>query len=348
MYIEQLGETGLIQRIRQKIPVNDPSIALGIGDDAAIINPSKRALLFSTDTIKEGIHFSRKYFSFYDIGWKSVAVSISDIAAMGGLPKYLLLSIAVPEKTPVKNIDELLDGIADISSEYKVSVVGGNLSGSKSGITIDTTIVGEVSGGRSLLRSGAGIGDMIYVTGFPGMSAIGYSILKSGKKGTELNSVPKRVGGSRAFITSHLRPVPRVSAGLFFSKSKSVTAAIDISDGLLADLGHICQQSNAGARIFSNLIPVPHVPRIIGKSLAREPLFYALYGGEDYELMFTVRHDYIARFETSCRQMEIGCTMIGEIVPAAEGIRMVDEHGEELPVETCGYDHFKSGRRRLC
>src|SRR3989337_3981450 len=222
MYIEQLGEAGLIQRIKRKIPANDPSIVLGIGDDAAIINSSRRDILLSTDTIREDIHFSMKYYSYYDIGWKAVAVSISDIAAMGGVPKYLLLSMAVPEKVTVKDIDKLLDGVADISAKYSVSVVGGHLSRSKQGISVDTTIVGEVSGGGALLRSGAGIGDMIYVTGCPGMSAIGLSILKGAKR------------GGKEFVTAHLRSEPRVSAGLVLSKSKSATAAIDISDGLLS------------------------------------------------------------------------------------------------------------------
>ena len=360
MYIEQLGEAGLIQRIKRKIPSDDPSIVLGIGDDAAIINFSKRDLLLSTDTIREDIHFSRNYYSFYDIGWKAVAVSISDIAAMGGVPKYLLLSMAVPEKVSVKDIDKLLDGVADISAKYSVSVVGGNLSRSKQGIAVDTTIVGEVvPAGRALLRSGAGIGDMIYVTGFPGMSAIGLSILKSGvagqrtagKSGTEFNAVPKRPvprRGGKAFVTAHLRPEPRVSAGLVLSKSKSTTAAIDISDGLLADLGHICERSKVGARIFGNLLPLPEMPGTIRKMLAREPLFYALYGGEDYELLFTVRSADSTKFESLCRRQDVRYTMIGQIEPAEEGIRLVNEDSKESVIEPYGYDHFKSGRRRLC
>ena len=343
MYIEQLGEAGLIQRIKRKIPANDPSIVLGIGDDAAIINSSRRDILLSTDTIREDIHFSMKYYSFYDVGWKAVAVSISDIAAMGGVPKYLLLSMAVPDKVSVKDIDKLLDGVADISAEYSVSVVGGNLSRSKQGITVDTTIVGEVSGGRALLRSGAGIGDMIYVTGFPGMSAIGLSILKSGV------AVPKRgKRGMREFINSHLHPVPRVSAGLFLSKCKSSTAAIDISDGLLADLGHICDRSKVGARIYCNLLPFPEMPGTIRKMLARETLFYALYGGEDYELLFTVRSANSTKFESLCRRQDIRYTMIGQIEPAEEGIRLVNEYNKESVIKPYGYDHFKSGRRRLC
>lgn len=338
MYIEQLGEAGLIQRIKKKIPANDRSIVLGIGDDAAIINPSKRALLLSTDTIREDIHFSRKYCSFYDIGWKSVAVSISDIAAMGGIPKHLLLSMAVPDKVSVKDMDKLLDGVADITAKYSVSVVGGNLSRSKQGITVDTTIVGEVSGGGALLRSGAGIGDRIYVTGIPGMSAIGLSILKSGRAGKK----------AQPFITAHLRPVPRVSEGFSLSKSKSATAAIDISDGLLVDLSHICERSHVGARIFSNLLPLPDVPRIISERIAKGPLFYALYGGEDYELLFTVRPGNSTKFEYFCRQQDIRCTMIGEIIPAAEGIILSNEDNEESVIEPCGFDHFKAGRRTLC
>ncbi|MCC6544096.1 MAG: thiamine-phosphate kinase [Nitrospirae bacterium] len=352
MDIEQLGEAGLIQRIKRKIPANDPSIVLGIGDDAAIIDPSGRDLLLSTDTIREGIHFSMKYYSFFDIGWKAVAVSISDIAAMGGVPKYLLLSMAMPDKVPVKNIDRLLDGVAEISNIYNVSIIGGNLSRSMQGVVVDTTIVGEVSGGKALLRSGARIGDLIYVTGFPGMSAMGLSILKSrvgGQSGRAFNSVQKPVKpGAKTFINSHLRPVPRVSAGLVISKSKSSTAAIDISDGLLADLAHICDRSKVGARIFCNLLPLPAVPGNISKFLASKPLFYALYGGEDYELLFTVRSDDRTKFESLCRRQDVKCTMIGQITHAEEGLRLINEDNKESIIEPYGYDHFKSGRRRLC
>lgn len=333
MYIEQIGEAGLIQRIKNKFPTNDRSIAIGIGDDAAIINPSSRkALLFSTDTIRENIHFSRKYCTFYDIGWKSVAVSISDIAAMGGLPRYLLLSIAVPPKISVKEIDNLLDGVADISTKYGVSVVGGNLSGSKGGVTIDTTIIGEVSSGKALLRSGAKVGDLIYVTGVPGSSAIGLSM-----------KTP-----SEDFMKSHLRPVPRVREGIILSENKLATAAIDISDGLLSDLGHICERSSVGARIYANLLPLPVVPHTIRKRLAKAPLFFALYGGEDYELLFTIKGKNRTKLETISKRERVKFTIIGEIVPSVKGIRLVGENRKETEIEPHGYDHFKSGRRRLC
>ena len=173
------------------------------------------------------------------------------------------------------------------------------------------------------------------------------SILRQTRlSGTEFNSVPTRRG--KAFVTAHLRPEPRVSAGLVLSKSKSATAAIDISDGLLADLGHICERSKVGARIYSVLLPLPEVPDSIRKILAKEPLYYALYGGEDYELLFTVRQEKSAEFESLCRQQDVRYTMIGQIEPSEEGIRLVNEDNKESVIEPYGYDHFKSGRRRLC
>ncbi len=340
MYIEQIGEAGLIQRIKRKMPADDPSVLFGIGDDSAIIKSCKRDLLLSTDTIREDIHFSRKYYSYYDIGWKAAAVSISDIAAMGGVPKYLLLSLAVPDKVSVKDIDLLLDGVADISAKYSVSVVGGNLSSSKQGIAVDTTIVGEVSGGKALLRSGAGIGDMIYVTGIPGMSAMGLSILESGAS--------RKSKYITAFINSHLRPIPRVSAGLMLSKNRSSTAAIDISDGLLSDLGHICDKSKVGARIYCSRLPLPEIPGTIRRMLACEPLFYTLYGGEDYELLFTLSPKNSTKFESLCRQQGVRVTRIGQIESADAGIKLVNTDNKESVVEPYGYDHFKYKRRRLC
>ncbi len=180
MYIEDIGESGFIKRIQSKFSTKDHSIVLGIGDDAAVISPAgKKFLLFSTDTLREDVHFSKKYCTFYDIGWKAVAVSISDIAAMGGVHKYLLLSIAVPYKTSMENLDGLLNGVADIMERYSVFLIRGNVTRTNVGVTIDTTVIGEINRGTALVRSGATVGDLIYITGTPGKSAVGLSLLKA-------------------------------------------------------------------------------------------------------------------------------------------------------------------------
>lgn len=331
MSIEKIGEHGLIQKIQRRFPPKDRSIILGIGDDAAIIMPShKKSLLFSTDTLREDIHFKRRYCTFYDIGWKAVAVSISDIAAMGGMPRYLLLSIALPYKTSVRDFDRLFDGVADITDRYNVSLIGGNVSRSMGGVTIDTTVIGELTGKPGLLRSGALVGDLIYVTGRIGNSAIGLSLLKSS---SNFNSAP--------FVSYHLRPEPRVREGTILATNRLPTAMIDISDGLLSDLGHICEESKAGACIYGNLIPAPEVPDRLKKRLAKAPLFYALYGGEDYELLFSVKRKDKGRLERVCKMEGLDVTFIGEIVPRERGIRIVDEKGVERIVHPEGYNHFK-------
>lgn len=336
MYIDKIGEWGLIQRIKSKFPSKEQSIVLGIGDDAAIVNPAQgKWFLFSTDTQREDIHFKKRYCTFYDIGWKAVAVSISDIAAMGGVPRYLLLSISVPNKTSVKDIDSLLKGIADITTRYDVSLIGGNISRSKGGVTIDTTVIGELTKGSGVLRSGASVGDLICVTGIIGNSAIGLSLLKS--------SIP-----NKSFILSHLRPVPRVREGVILRINRLATAMIDISDGLLSDLGHICEQSKVGAYIYSNSIPVPEIPDRLKRNITKDPLYYAFYGGEDYELLFTIRNRDKGRFETICRQERLDITFIGEIVPREYGIRILGTGSVERVMNTGGYNHFSPRRGRPC
>ncbi len=344
MLIEQIGEHGLIQRIQSKFPSKYPGVVLGIGDDAAIITPdARKSLLLSTDTLREDIHFRKGYCTFYDMGWKAVAVSISDIAAMGGMPRHLLLSIAVPHKTSVTDLDGMIKGVADITTKYEVSLIGGNISRSTNGVTIDTTVIGELNKGTGVARSGASVGDMIYITGKVGKSAIGFSLLKSA---TDIRSISYRT--AVPFIASHLRPVPRVREGMILGANKLATAMIDISDGLLADLDHICKQSKVGANIYTSLIPLPDIPRRLKREVARDPLYYALYGGEDYELLFTVKKGDKGKLEAVCKQERLEVTPIGEIAPMKRGINIVGERGTESIGHMGGYDHFKTHRGTRC
>lgn len=343
MQINKLGEFGFIQRIGKRFQIkkrsSDSSIILGMGDDAAVIKPSPgKLLLFSTDTLREEIHFRKDSSSFYDIGWKSVAVSISDIAAMGGTPRYLLLSLAIPDKTSVKDLDDLLKGVSDIIERYDVSLIGGNVSGSEDGITIDTTVIGESSKQRTIVRSGASDGDLIYVTGSIGGSAMGFDLLNSSVK--RKSSVP--------VILTHLRPVPRVKEGILLSTESLATAMIDISDGLMSDLAHVCKQSKVGACLYSNLIPMPYITGKLKKGLAKSPLFYALYGGEDYELLFTVNKKKRNRLEDVFKREGLKITFIGEIVSEELGIFTLDERGVKENINPTGYDHFRRQRGETC
>ncbi|MBI5193160.1 MAG: thiamine-phosphate kinase [Nitrospirae bacterium] len=370
MHIEKLGEFGFIRRIEKRFQtkvnaVND-SIILGIGDDAAAINPARgKCLLFSTDTLREDIHFKREYASFYDIGWKSVAVSISDIAAMAGIPRYLLLSLAIPEKTSVKNLDDLLNGVKAITERYNVSLIGGNIARVYGGITVDTTVIGEVTKKRIIKRAGASPGDLIYVTGRIGCSAMGLALLQSSLLPLKKNPPLCSRGGmggvfpdEAPLINTHLHPIPRVTEALIIGANRLATSMIDISDGLVSDLSHICEQSNVGACIYSNLIPLPELPHTvtekIKKRLAKSPLFYALYGGEDYELLFTVKQNNKQRLEKIFKREGIEITYIGEVVQKEAGISIIDEKGRKKKISMTrnsmnyGYDHFKTQRGKKC
>lgn len=342
MFIEELGEFGLIQRIKERFPSTNNSVLLAIGDDAALFKPTKeKSILVTTDTLREGIHFKKRYATAFDIGWKAVAVSLSDIAAMGGVPKYLLLSLGIPGNISSGEIETLLDGIGQIMKRYNISLIGGNVSFSIGGLTVDTTLIGEVEKGKSITRGGASPGDLIYVTGVVGKSAIGHVILESH------GNIKKEKNILVPFISSHLRPNPRIREGEIIGSNRLATAMIDISDGLLSDLAHLCEQSRVGALVYSNLIPLPVVPEKLYRLLYRKPLHYALYGGEDYELLFTVKKQNRTRLEETCKKEQIDITCIGEVVPQDKGISMINETGKNV-YNAGGYDHFKNKRGMIC
>lgn len=243
-------EVSLIKNISRKIRIQNSNVIKGIGDDAAVVKKNKNIFsLYTCDSLVSGVHFSEKYFSPYQIGQKAVAVNLSDIAAMGGVPKYMLVSLFIPKDTTEKNTDELYKGLIDECKKFNVDIIGGNISRSDQFI-IDIFLVGEVHSKNVLLRSGAQIGDVVAVTGNLGDSA---------------NSKYR------------LMPIPRVMEGILLGKSGMVTSMIDLSDGLCSDIQHICDESKVGVKLFLGTLPT-------SKGVEK---ITALNGGEDYELCFT-------------------------------------------------------------
>lgn len=240
----------LIKNISRNIRIHNKSVLKGIGDDAAVVKKDKNTFsLYTCDSLVSGVHFSEKYFFPYQIGRKAVAVNLSDIAAMGGIPKHILVSLFIPKGTTEKYIDELYKGLIDECKKFNVDIVGGNISKCNQFI-IDIFLTGEVNSKNVLLRSGARIGDVVAVTGNLGDSA------KSKYR---------------------LMPIPRVMEGILLGKSRMVTSMIDLSDGLSSDIQHICDESKVGVEIFLEKLPVSKGVKKIT----------ALNGGEDYELCFT-------------------------------------------------------------
>lgn len=330
MKVWELGEFGLIELIANI--VGKPSkhdLILGIGDDTAAWRTEKSVQLGTTDILIQDVHFTPSTITWRDLGWKALAVNISDIAAMGGTPSYAMVSLGLPLETEVDSVAELYRGMKELAKLYNVAIVGGNISRARM-VIVDISMIGEASK-RLLTRSAASPGDQIAVTGYLGQSAAGLRMLKSGLKLDKKTTALLR--------EAHLHPTPRVAEGQILVRY-GVKAAIDLSDGLISDLSHICKASRVGAKIWTNKLPIHPSTRAAFKV---EALELALSGGEDYELLFTAKSKVIDKVNNF---MSIPVTVIGEIVRDHVGqIKVVDKQEKIVERSKRGWDHFKSARR---
>jgi len=299
MELGQIGEFGLIDRIRKDFHPSGGIV--GIGDDCALI-PQRSGMqtLFSTDMLVEGTHFIFERISAYCLGWKSAAVNISDIAAMGGHPTASFLSLGLPAKVDSEWMDDFIKGYRDISAKHSIPLLGGDTTRSCDLLCINVGIMGECEQGRAVLRSGAQEGDLICVTGPLGLSAAGLKLALEGH--TELDN---------SFIRAHYLPEPRVNEGLLLSSMPGIGAMMDISDGIASDLTHIMKESGVGARINLGKLPITDQLAHQCAEWGTDPVEMAVSGGEDYELLFTCRKDSIVPIKhyvigeiTSGRQLE--------------------------------------------
>lgn len=311
MQLSDIGEFGLIQRLRARCRSSSREVLAGMGDDAAVIRSGKKKILVTTDMMLEGIHFDLSLTNFQQLGWKFLAVNISDIFAMGGRPKYFFVSLGIPVTCHPKKISELYAGMLRIASKYGVAIIGGDTCASSDGLVLSGTLMGECR--RALTRAGAKAGDRIFVTDTLGDSAMGLALLK--RKGAR--------GKGQGLIKKHL--MPDVAP---LKNTAKVTSLIDISDGLLIDLSHICDESKVGALIYSDRVPVSSRLRRAAALLGTDPLQYALGGGEDYALLFT---------STEAERKDAFC--IGEIT--GKGRFIVDSRGKRTKFRPEGYEHFK-------
>jgi len=333
-------ERRLIEIIRRAAR-RSPAVRVGIGDDCAVLESASGSLvLATTDLLIEDVHFRRRWATPMDIGWKSLAVNVSDIAAMGGRPRWGLIALACPEAVTVEEAEAFYAGVQALAAEHDVVIVGGDTCASPWGWIINVTLLGEAVR-APLLRSTARAGDVIAVTGSLGRSAAGLALL-------EANPAPAGVpGDARADVTAaHLRPRPRTREGLWLGEAGGVTAMIDLSDGLATDLGHLCEESAVGARVDLARIPVDASVREVARALGRDAVHWATGGGEDYELLLTCAPDAFDRLASGlARTTGTTLTAVGEMMPAADGIRYLDACGEAVSVGP-GFEHFVTGRGR--
>ncbi len=332
--LRELGELGLIERVRRRLGPPGAGVLVGIGDDAAAVAwPPGQILLLTTDTLVEDVHFRRTTATLRDVGAKAMAVNLSDIAAMGGEPRFALLALALPGSSTVEDVDELYGGLLDTAARYGVELIGGDTCAAPDRIVLTVTLVGQVDG-PPVRRSGAQPGDAILVTGTLGASAAGLAALERGP-------LPVAHDVAAGVQQAHRLPTPRVAEGRLVRVSGAATAMIDLSDGLATDLGHIAAESRVGARVRLPALPVSDATCEVARVLGEAPWRWAASGGEDYELLFTAAPGRAAAVASRVTA-ETGTpvSLIGEIRPAAEGVVFVDETGRPVDVQP-GFEHFR-------
>jgi len=332
--VSELGEFGLIELVAEiaaptqtrKTPAGR-NLIIGIGDDAAAWRGDAGVQLVTVDSFIQDVHFSLDITPWWEVGWKALAVNLSDIAAMGGLPEYAVVSLALPDDTEVDDIRALYQGMVALAQEFGVAIVGGDTSRSPQ-VALNITVLGSVpDGGENMLtRSGAKAGDKIAVTGYLGAASAGWEMLAK--------KLHFDAGTSARLREAFLHPRPRLAEGRLLLE-QGVKAAIDISDGLVSDLGHICQASRLGARITVDAVPVaPEVRTAFGE----KALALALSGGEDYELLFTAGGEAVNRIS---KMAECPVTVIGDMMADVESkVALFDRNGNPFKLASGGWEHF--------
>ena len=326
MRVAELGEIPLIKRIVSLLPEigQGQDLLLGPGDDTAAWRSPYPITLSTTDALIQGVHFLSSTISWRDLGWKALAVNLSDIAAMGGTPTYALVSLDLPPDTEVESVVDFYRGFLDLAARFEVTIAGGNVSRADR-VSVHITLMGGLPSESMLRRSAAKPGDAIAVTGHLGASAAGLRLIKAKKEGP----------AAEALLQAHRRPWPRVQEGKSLLQL-GIKAAMDISDGLLSDLGQLCLASKLTARIWADRIPIhPNVREVF----TRQALRLALAGGEDYELLFSCPPGLV---EQARKSLPVPLTVIGELEDGEAGkVVILDRWGQELPAVERGWDHFR-------
>ncbi len=328
--LREIGEFGLIAIIRKRMGTFRPEVIRSIGDDGAVIDMGKKVLLLTTDILIEDIHFERSWIDPYRLGKKSLAVNLSDIAAMGGTPKYFLISLGLPKTLPYSFVSLFYRGLKEMARRYQVDLVGGDTSLSQK-IIINICLIGVGKKRNLLLRKGATVGDDLYVSGTLGDAALGLKMLQNKRPFKK----PKRL------IEKHLSPTPRVELGMALGREKIASAMIDVSDGLLSDTSHILEESKVGAEIWEDYLPLSREYLRWINTYSKDPYQMALSGGEDYELLFTAPPKSKAKIQSLSRSLKIPITQVGKILPLKEGIQLIGKGGKRVSLNRLGFDHFK-------
>jgi thiamine-monophosphate kinase len=334
MDLKEIGEFGLIKKLSEGSVFRENYVIKAIGDDAAVfIQPAGEVVLVTTDMMIERVHFLRDATSGFNLGYKSLAVNLSDIAAMGASAREAFISIAIPENCSIEFIEDIYKGIKHLAARFQVNILGGDTTGSQRDLVINVVVVGSAPKEEILSRDGAKNGDIIFCTGYLGDSRAGCHLIA--------NKIESEVKAFEALKNAHLVPRPCLREGKFLAQCGGVTAAIDISDGLSSDLGHIMEQSKVGAKIFSEKIPVSENLKTFCQLFSFDPVQYAVAGGEDYVLLFTATPDQKNKIVNGYRENSNGLLFeIGKITDSNQ-LELEFPNGKKELIAATGWNHFK-------
>ncbi|HIJ78064.1 MAG: thiamine-phosphate kinase [Desulfobulbaceae bacterium] len=326
------GERAIISRIRGLIPGGSGDLVKGIGDDCAILKAGPGRLnLVTLDTLVQGVHFDPAWHPAHELGRKSASVNISDIAAMGASPRFALLSLALPRAVSKEWVESFMAGFLEVLTEFGAVLIGGDTVASGHEIVLSITMFGEVAETEVLTRDTAKVDDLVLVGGFLGEAAAGLDLCRMGQGGA---------AQWQPLVKAHLDPTPQVELGRVLARSGLVHAMLDLSDGLATDLAHVCAESKVGAEVVAEEVPLSDLLRKAASFCGRSPLEWALAGGEDYQLLFTVAPDNEQRLRTLVAEQLGGVLYcVGRIVEGA-GVTMISADGSRREISYQGFEHF--------
>lgn len=338
--ISNLGEFGLIDRISSKFDLKNATSIKGIGDDAAVIDAGEDYVLVSTDVLAENIHFDLAYIPLQHLGYKAVSVNVSDIAAMNGKAEQIVVSLALSNRFSIEAVDALYEGVRSACEHYKVDLVGGDTTSSRSGLMISITVIGRVKKDKVVYRDGAKPNDIICVTGDLGAAFMGLQILEREKEVFQADpNMQPALDKYEYLVSRQLKSMARTDI-VFELEELGVkpTSMIDVSDGLASELFHISKNSGVGIRVYEDKIPVDEATfNTAALEFKIDPITAALNGGEDYELLFTISQE---DFEKVKNHADIH--MIGYVHDKKDERTMITKQGNVVPLQAQGWNHFQS------
>jgi len=335
--ISEIGEFGLIDKLSKIVSGKNEGVVMGIGDDSAVLESADHYQIISTDMLVEGVHFDLAYTPLLHLGYKSISVNVSDLCAMNGTAKQALVSIAISNRFPVEAVEELYNGIKLACDDYKIDIIGGDTTSSKTGLIISITVLGICEKNRIAYRNGANVNDLVVLTGDVGGAYLGLQLLKREKDiFLENPSIQPDLGGNNYVLERQLKP-KAATKYIDILKDLNIipSSMIDVSDSLASECLHLAKASNVSLHIYEEKIPIDYTVMNLAQDFKINPIFCALNGGEDYELLFTIKQSDYSKLKK-----DIDFTIIGHIAEKSEGNRFITKDNTSQLLTAQGWDSF--------